>query len=134
MLRNRKRVIKRLKQIFPVNIIADVDTEYSIQSWISNIKNAKIVITNSYHGVVFCLHYKVPFIVMLKSKRLTGMNDRFYTLLDSMNLTDRIIDETEYDEIDNLKYKEINWNNVDCELEIFKQKGVNFLSKFISAN
>ena len=132
MLRNRKSAVKRLEQFFPGSLIADTDTECSIQSWISNIKNSKIVVTNSFHGVVFCLHYHVPFIVMLETKVMTGMNDRFYTLLSSMNLTNRIIEESEHNHIHNLKQSKIDWSIVDKELGIIKKRGVDFLTENLS--
>lgn len=132
MLRNRRIAVKRLRQFFPDSIIADTDAEYSIESWISNIKNSEIVVTNSFHGVVFCLHYHVPFIVMLETKAMTGMNDRFYTLLNSMKLTNRIIEESKHNHIQNLKQLKIDWSIVDRELDIIKKRGVDFLNENLS--
>jgi hypothetical protein len=83
--------------------------EYSVSKWLSNIKNAEFVVTNSYHGVIFCLHFEVPFIVVLETKENVGMNDRFYTLLQQLELVDRIISHEELVQIPTIKNKLINW-------------------------
>ena len=50
-----------------------------------------MVITNSFHCVMMCLKLHTPFVVVLEDGGLAGMNDRFMTLLEQFEMTDRII-------------------------------------------
>lgn len=108
---------------------AEIITDQSIESWIYAIKNSTHFITNSFHGVVFCLIYRIPFSVVLKTKENVGMNDRFYTLLGNLELTDRIFSEAEF----NLNCMEFNhdWNEISQKLLVFSNTGIDFLSKII---
>lgn len=59
-------------------------TEFdSIESWLAGIRNAKMVITDSFHGTVFSLIYGVP--VRFLSNSLRG-NSRFDSLIQSLCL------------------------------------------------
>lgn len=126
MLRTSKLELNRIKHETTKYIIADSKVTISIASWLLNLKNAKSVITNSFHGVVFCLHYHVPFIVVLKTTEIVGMNDRFFTLLEPMDLTKYIITENDISKIKALIEQEINWNIVDREINRLKKNGASF--------
>lgn len=104
-----KKYIKNIKY-------AD-SNEFSISQWLLNIKNAEFVVTNSYHGVIFCIHFQVPFVVTLETKENIGMNDRFYTLLEKLGLLDRIISYKELDLIQSIKNKPINWITIKDKIK-----------------
>ena len=108
---------------------AEIITDQSIECWINAIKNSTHFITNSFHGVVFCLLYRIPFSVVLKTKKNIGMNDRFYTLLGNLCLTDRIFSEAEFNS--NCMNFNHNWCKIDQKLQAFRNTGIDFLSKTI---
>ena len=60
--------------------VLDITGE-SMGNWLAGVRNAEFVITNSYHCVVFSLIFHTPFAVILEKNVLSGMNDRFFTLL-----------------------------------------------------
>lgn len=104
---------------------AELITDQSIEQWINAIKCSTHFITNSFHGVVFCLLYHIPFTVVLKTKENVGMNDRFYTLLEPFSLTNRIFSEREYND-GSLDYN-FNWIEIDNRVEDLRKIGIDFL-------
>jgi hypothetical protein len=63
----------------------------SIQEWLSLVANAKYVLTNSFHGMVFSIIFNRQFGVYILNGVASNMNDRIYTLLDNIKLRSRII-------------------------------------------
>lgn len=62
----------------------------SIGEWINSIKKAELVITNSFHCVVFSLLYHRPFIFIPLAGSFARMNDRLYDILGKCGLENRI--------------------------------------------
>ena len=65
------------------------DKDY-LKSFIYGIYNCKAVITNSYHGILFSIIFKKPFVAFNVKNR---GNDRFNTLKDVYGLKKRIVSE-----------------------------------------
>lgn len=109
---------------------AELISDESLEEWISGIKHSSHVITNSFHGTIFCLQFHVPFSVVLRVKENVGMNDRFYTLLERLNLTERIFSESEFD----TACMEFNqdWNEIDRILAGYRRQGLDFLKDGLS--
>ncbi len=59
------------------------------------IQNAALVLTDSFHATAFSINLKVPFFSLLRFSDgdKKSMNSRLYTLLDELELRDRLIDE-----------------------------------------
>lgn len=106
------------------------DCNATIEEWISYIANSKLVITNSFHGIVFCLIYHTPFYyIPLKSKN-GNIDTRINSLLDLVEVEDRAISNLEeLKSVLSCPNNNLNWNTVDCKLTMFKDKGKLFLEK-----
>lgn len=72
-----------------------------VEQWVRAFKDAKFVITDSFHGTVFSIIFNKPFVVLGNKKR--GMA-RFNSLLSSFGLNDRLIN---IDEINNIDYNKM---------------------------
>lgn len=96
-----------------------------IEEWIGAIKNAKCLVTNSFHGVVFALKFHTPFFVVGESRGLSGMNDRFNTLLDVVGLKDRFVSDVS--EVKAQIKSETNWEYVDEKLSDYSETGKKYL-------
>lgn len=61
--------------------------------FINLIKNASLVLTDSFHATAFSINMEVPFYSLLRdvSKCKTNMNSRIYTILSKMGLENRLI-------------------------------------------
>lgn len=101
----------------------------SIQKWLGVICNAECLITNSYHGMIMAILSHVPFVALLEDKN-KGMNDRFFTLLDKLNLTDRIVDEPTG--ISNVLSLAIEWKKIDKLVAQYSNVGKIFIENEIT--
>lgn len=81
----------------------------SVFSWLRGFMDAKMVVVDSFHGMVFSIIFNKPFWVIGNKER--GLA-RFQSLLMMFNLEDRII--TDYNSID--YRKPIDWSSVNAKL------------------
>lgn len=89
----------------------------SPKQWLALLRNAKFVITDSFHGVALSIAFNAPFAVLLKSMP-TGQNSRIIELLERIGLTDRIINPKSLDA--GVFAKEINWGTVNERIGDFR--------------
>lgn len=98
--------------------------------WLGAIRNATFVVTNSFHGVVFCLLYHKEFIFTELTEEFTNHNERIYSLLGLFDLKKRIVSQKTVDNnkiIDNLINKKIAWHDVEAKIQEWRQVGIDFL-------
>lgn len=88
----------------------------SIEAWLAKIRRAALVVTNSFHGMVFALIFRVPFLVHLSSGASSGMNDRFYSLLKPLGLQQRIFMDADLDGMLACLQQDIDWVAVEAAL------------------
>ena len=62
----------------------------SIGEWLYLINNAACVITNSFHGTVFCLQFRKKFLTIPLVGKFSKQNDRIFDLLGKFHLKSRI--------------------------------------------
>ena len=91
------------------------DGDFTMDGWLAKIRDAKFVVTDSFHCVVMCLKLHRPFAVVTELAGNVGMNDRLYTLLGRVGLQNRVVEKSKCDTIPELFDKEINWSAVDNE-------------------
>lgn len=96
----------------------------SVEQWIESFAQATCIVTDSFHGMVFSIIFNKPFWVIVNEKR---GSTRFTSLLDQLNLTDRII--MDLNETDNIDFnKPINWDRINDILDKLRVKSSLFLS------
>ena len=106
---------------------AELLIDISLEQWLNSIRYSSHFITNSFHGVVFCLIFHTPFTVVLDTKENIGMNDRFYTLLKPLSLTDRIFSEAEFNSAST--ECSFDWNSIDNKMEGLRKIGFDYLKQ-----
>lgn len=116
------------------DIFAD-ETPYDIgpAEWINLIRNAEYVCTDSFHGTVFSLINNTKFFTFERysnKNSKVSTNSRIYSLLEIVNLKERILSGTENVE-DVLKYN-IDFDKVDSKLADFRNESKAFLEKALS--
>lgn len=62
----------------------------TVEEWLGLIDGASYVITNSFHGTVFCLQFNTPFLVLPVKGVIARMNNRIHDLLGKFSLSERI--------------------------------------------
>lgn len=116
------------------DIFAD-ETPYNIgpAEWINLIRNAEYVCTDSFHGTVFSLINNTKFFTFERysnKNSKVSTNSRIYSLLEIVNLKERILSGTENVE-DVLKYN-IDFDKVNTKLADFRNESKAFLEKALS--
>ena len=99
----------------------------SIPQWLGYIRESAFVITNSFHGVVFCLLYNKQFAVIPLAK--SGANDRIDTLLNELELSSRICFSIH--QIKETMTCKIDYGIVNPKLDIIRQNGQILLSEML---
>lgn len=100
--------VERIQQR-PNNYVG-ISVRPSVFSWLRGFLDAKIVIVDSFHGMVFSILFNKPFWVIANKERGVA---RFESLLKSVGLENRII--TDYQSIDFLQT--IDWGVVNRKVE-----------------
>lgn len=124
MTDNARQLIKRIaneKKLEVRLFSADANLALTVEYWLSSFRDANYVITDSFHGTVFSIIFRKPFISIVNKKR---GSDRFVSLLSKFNLMSRISDtkESAFDDL------AINWTNVDTIMEYERKKSLRFLT------
>ena len=105
----------------------------TVEEWLSYVMNSDVVITNSYHCVVFSIIFQTDFyyVPLLPSKDTGLCDDRITTLLNIVEIKDRAI--TSIKELETVLEtpRPISWNNVQDRLAAFADIGKDYLLKGI---
>ncbi len=101
----------------------------TIQEWVAGIQKADFIITNSFHGVVFCIICNRNFVVLPNSGHAAGMNERIDSLLGRLDLTDHLMYEYNQERLDKLRTKNINWQPVNQTIRDWQEDALAFLQR-----
>lgn len=123
------KITKKLAEIYNLKIYsvfkADGIDKYVKNvgpiEFISYIKNAKFVVSNSFHGTCYSIIFEVPFVVI---NRKEGINTRMRDLLLILGLENRLIDSV----LDIKKLEDINYPLVKKNLEVLVEKSKQYIS------
>lgn len=111
-------------ELFGDNTIYSYST---IGQWIANIMHSALVITPSFHGIVFAIIFEKPFVYTPLHGSHSNSNERIIGLLNDMGLTDRILFDDK--KIEDIIHQPIDWTSVHSKLMKLREKSLNFLSK-----
>lgn len=108
------------KDIFGVKNIKTASPE----EFLKYVRNAKYVVTTSFHGVAFSVNFEKQFFYAL-SKENGNFNSRIENLVNILNLKERIIGK-------NLElYKNINYDKVNYLLENERKNSIDSLKEIL---
>lgn len=99
----------------------------SVTKWLRAFMDSKLVIVDSFHGMVFSIIFHKPFWVIKNNRR---GNARFESMLRLFHLEDRLVTTDEFDVIN--KNKEIDWIHVDEVMKSWQLKSRNLLFQCLS--
>jgi hypothetical protein len=105
----------------------------TIGEWLDHIACARIVVTNSFHGVLFCLIYNTDFLVVGRTgEKSSRMNTRFTSLLGRLGCEDRLLTRYEPEVVDELFHRPMEWNRINGEIDDWRSVGRGFLLEALS--
>ena len=103
----------------------------SINEWVYNSKNSRLVVTNSFHGAIFAIIFHTPFIMIPVEG--SKMNDRIITLLSTLGLEKRLVENYDTSYIDTLLDEPIEWSKVDLKLCEIRENSIYKLLQSLNA-
>lgn len=102
-------------------------TNCGIEDWLGYIGNAELVITNSYHGMIFAVLFHRNFVFVPIEGEGEEMNDRVTTLLGLLDLKTRMV--YDWNGVEALLGKTIDWVKVDEKINLYRKKAIDYLIK-----
>lgn len=97
----------------------------SLGKFLSYIKNAEYMITDSFHGTAFAINFNTPFIEVLPEGTT---NSRNISILALTGLSNQILHD--YDEV-SLANKKVDFSMANTVLKLERQKSIELLKKMI---
>lgn len=92
----------------------------TLPDWLSYIKNAKLVVTDSFHGIVFSILFHRDFIFTPNHKKDVNYNSRVYTLLHQLGISGRVWGNIDVE-------CPINWKKVDYNLSLKRTYSISYI-------
>ncbi|MBX2921984.1 MAG: polysaccharide pyruvyl transferase family protein [Chitinophagaceae bacterium] len=99
----------------------------TIHEWLKLISEADVVLTNSFHGMVFSIILNRNFIVLPSTGSTKGMNERMVSLLKKLSLSERLLMEFDEGFVQRLIEGKINWTDVNSIIEEWRKEAEEFL-------
>lgn len=82
------------------------------KEWLTAIREARLVCTNSFHGTALSVQFEKPFYVL---EQYDGKDDRKSSVLKQLGIEERMISNTE--QIDKIENYTMNYDAVNCKLK-----------------
>ena len=102
------------------------DKMIPVQSWLDNFRNATFVVTDSFHGCVFSIINRKPFIAIVNHSRGA---DRFVSMLSQLGLEGRMVnDYGEFSARRSELIAPIDYSEVYSKLQKLKAHSLGYLS------
>lgn len=95
--------------------------------WLGSIRDAKFVVTNSFHGAVFSVLLRKSFIVVKLPGSKSPANDRSMNLLSELGLETRLVSGDDPAAVVDLLNTPIDWERCNRNLHQLKRIGEDYL-------
>lgn len=115
-----------------IDMASDCNKKFDVDpaDFLSLIKNAAFICTDSFHGTAFSINYQKNFFSFTKRREneLTSDNSRLHDILNRLDLSDRLINDYKLPD----KRLEIDYTKVNEELEALRKESMNYLQTVLS--
>ena len=101
-----------------------VTEKVDLNDFLKYFKNSKAVFTDSFHGTIFSIIFKKPFITLRNIER---GGERFFSLLIPLNLTHRLFENVNCINKNYDLYEYLDYNILYKNLKIIKEYSKNWL-------
>ena len=126
-----KTKIDYIKTLLKDDVIIDLSSPFykviGPERFLFLIKNANLVITDSYHGTIFSIIFHVPFVIVDRDGTGAGMKSRFDTLERLFDISNRHASKITRDNI----YK-MDFDKTDAIIKEQKIKSIEYLERCIN--
>ena len=128
MSKEKSEYIKAVAQAkgLSIQLLRISNGDFSIEKWLSIIRFADFVITDSYHGSIFSILFERQFQTIINRKR---GSDRFITLFNKLDIQDRLLESTNLTFCSNTV---IDYSRVSRLLKSLREESLLYLQSSLS--
>ena len=103
----------------------------TVSEWLNSIRYAKLVVTNSFHCMVFCIIFHKKFVAVPAH---TGRTTRQEGLLEQLGLSDHFCKDTNdlYSTMEHVVNEEIDYSVIDRKIREMREESCDFLKEVCS--
>ena len=124
-----KKAYKILEKKYNKKVIETANSNISVENWLKSIRNCKLFVTDSFHGMCFAMIFNKPFICLANKSRGRARFDSICEMLCVENQCINSIKEVyEKDCVFKIDYAVVNER-----IEQERQKGLEFLKTALEA-
>lgn len=105
----------------------------SPEQWVAHLAKSKFVVTNSFHGTVFSILFRKPFLTVELPGTRAGLNERSRSLLKALGLEDRMVDGSDAKLVQTMIERPIDWSSVEPRLLDLQEAGRSYLDAQLAA-
>lgn len=106
------------------------DSRKGVNSWLEHILNSQMIVTNSFHCMVFCIMFHKPFVAFEAISKGPSMGGRMRTLLGRTGLLEFFCSAEELQStLDAVEKKNVNWDAVDKAIQTIQRSAQEYLKK-----
>ena len=99
----------------------------SIEEWLGYIKNCDVVVTNSFHAMLFSMILNRNFIGLPSAGDKVGMNERLNTLVKEFGLEKHLLYRFDKKLVNKMMSLEVNWDEVNRKIDSWRTRADRFL-------
>ena len=124
-----KKAYKYLEKKYDTNVIETANSNISAESWLKSIRDCKLFVTDSFHGMCFAMIFNKPFICLANKSRGRA---RFDSICEMLCVENQCIDSINEVYEKDCVFK-VDYAVVNERIEQERQKGLEFLKKALEA-
>lgn len=102
-----------------------------VEFWLKGYRDAELVVTNSFHGMMFSIINNTDFIVIGKE---SGGLSRILDFLNEYGIEGRFVEESQLNSFDLTILKPINWESVNKKLTVNRQRSATWILDAIKSS
>lgn len=102
-----------------------------VERWLALIRDAKLVVADSFHAIVFCILLHTPFVALSMNAWGSDWSERIRNLLQLTGLSDRFATSDNVDRAVAIASAEIDWATVDARVSQMRCEGLSFLKQHL---
>ncbi|WP_172331814.1 polysaccharide pyruvyl transferase family protein [Mangrovicoccus sp. HB161399] len=105
----------------------------SPEQWIAHVAKASFVVSNSFHGTVFSILFRKPFLTVGLPGSRAALNERSKNLLSSLGLLDRFVMGDDTETVRRRLGEPVDWETAEPKLAALQASGRGYLRSELQA-
>ena len=124
-----KKAYKYLSEKYGGEVVETANSNISVESWLKSIRDCKLFVTDSFHGMCFAIIFNKPFICISNKSRGAA---RFESIVEMLGIENQCVNSIDESYKKDCVFK-VDWDGVNRRIDEERQRGLEFLKKALEA-